>query len=407
MPAAVPSSLQRSSSSASLLHYYAAHGIVTDPREQATLLADLPSDIPTLSRIVQGILIHPVAGPLYHQKLSHLRKQDLHLRTVPRMLQRLKEISHEPLTIARPPSLRMVGNCRDAATLFCALLRQQGIPARARCGFAVYLQNSDHWVSEYWHEAEERWVLVDPQLGAIELKASRIQFDPHDLPHDQFLLAGQAWQKCQNEKIDARTFGFQRWRGYHFIAGSIIRDLASLNKIELLAWDLSDTTSPLQPFEHLSTRELSHLAALTVGGDELFPQVRAAYEQSPRIYSAVESLAEQTREAKNDESYQPAINQVHQPYIDELLAEQIQVTSTSQRTRPRPQQRATRLEPDKIVIRGVQQHNLKNVDVAIPRYKFVVLTGVSGSGKSSLAFDTIYAEGQRRYVESLSPFVHH
>ncbi|EFH81406.1 excinuclease ABC subunit UvrA [Ktedonobacter racemifer] len=65
------------------------------------------------------------------------------------------------------------------------------------------------------------------------------------------------------------------------------------------------------------------------------------------------------------------------------------------------------VEPEQIFVRGAQQHNLKNIDVAIPRNKFVVLTGVSGSGKSSLAFDTIYAEGQRRYVESLSPFVRH
>ncbi len=65
------------------------------------------------------------------------------------------------------------------------------------------------------------------------------------------------------------------------------------------------------------------------------------------------------------------------------------------------------MEPDKLVIHGAQQHNLKNINISIPRYKFVVLTGVSGSGKSSLAFDTIYAEGQRRYVESLSPFVRH
>ena len=59
---------------------------------------------------------------------------------------------------------------------------------------------------------------------------------------------------------------------------------------------------------------------------------------------------------------------------------------------------------DKIVVRGAREHNLKNVDVEIPRDKFVVLTGLSGSGKSSLAFDTIYAEGQRRYVESLSAY---
>ncbi|WP_166246370.1 excinuclease ABC subunit UvrA [Paenibacillus turpanensis] len=59
---------------------------------------------------------------------------------------------------------------------------------------------------------------------------------------------------------------------------------------------------------------------------------------------------------------------------------------------------------DQIVIKGARAHNLKNIDVTIPRDKFVVLTGLSGSGKSSLAFDTIYAEGQRRYVESLSAY---
>ncbi len=60
--------------------------------------------------------------------------------------------------------------------------------------------------------------------------------------------------------------------------------------------------------------------------------------------------------------------------------------------------------PKAIVIRGAKEHNLKNIDITLPRHKLIVLTGVSGSGKSSLAFDTLYAEGQRRYVESLSTF---
>src|SRR5512138_1611476 len=59
---------------------------------------------------------------------------------------------------------------------------------------------------------------------------------------------------------------------------------------------------------------------------------------------------------------------------------------------------------NQIIIRGARQHNLKSIDLEIPRNKFVVVTGVSGSGKSSLAFDTLFAEGQRRYLEALSSY---
>ena len=62
------------------------------------------------------------------------------------------------------------------------------------------------------------------------------------------------------------------------------------------------------------------------------------------------------------------------------------------------------MESKNIIIKGAREHNLNNIDVEVPKNKLVVITGVSGSGKSSLAFDTIFAEGQRRYVESLSAY---
>ena len=62
------------------------------------------------------------------------------------------------------------------------------------------------------------------------------------------------------------------------------------------------------------------------------------------------------------------------------------------------------VDGEKIVVRGAREHNLKNIDIDIPRNKLVVVSGLSGSGKSSFAFDTLFAEGQRRYVESLSSY---
>jgi excinuclease ABC subunit A len=65
---------------------------------------------------------------------------------------------------------------------------------------------------------------------------------------------------------------------------------------------------------------------------------------------------------------------------------------------------STSLGAGKIIVKGARTHNLKNITVEMPRNKMVVFTGLSGSGKSSLAFDTIFAEGQRRYIESLSSY---
>ena len=62
------------------------------------------------------------------------------------------------------------------------------------------------------------------------------------------------------------------------------------------------------------------------------------------------------------------------------------------------------MSKDVLYIKGAREHNLKDIEISIPREKFIVMTGLSGSGKTSLAFDTIYAEGQRRYVESLSAY---
>ena len=81
-------------------------------------------------------------------------------------------------------------------------------------------------------------------------------------------------------------------------------------------------------------------------------------------------------------------------------------TGNGRSVEPKPQRKKAAPAPMEraIRVRGAKEHNLKNVDIEIPRDKLVVMTGLSGSGKSSLAFDTIFAEGQRKYMESLSAY---
>ena len=133
--------------------YYAQHSFITKPHEHADLFTGLPTNIPGLVRVVQGLLIHPFCVTLYQVQFSPIQREEIHLRTVAQMLARIRELDPTPLTVAREPAQRLVGNCRDHAVLFTALLRQQGIPARMRVGFARYFpsnKNEDHWITEYW-----------------------------------------------------------------------------------------------------------------------------------------------------------------------------------------------------------------------------------------------------------------
>ena len=79
-------------------------------------------------------------------------------------------------------------------------------------------------------------------------------------------------------------------------------------------------------------------------------------------------------------------------------------TNMAKRTTTKENNNSIKSVNDNINVTGARVHNLKNIDVHIPRNQFVVITGISGSGKSSLAFDTIYAEGQRRYMETFSAY---
>jgi excinuclease ABC subunit A len=400
------------------LGYYARHSLITNPREQADLLADLPADIPGLVRMVQGLLIHPFCVELYRVQLSPIQREEIHLRTVAQMLARIRELDSTPLAIPREPTQRLVGNCRDHAVLFTALLRQQGIPARVRVGFARYFpsnKNEDHWITEYWDAGQSRWVLVDPQLDDIQREAFNINFNPLDMRfYDHFYTGGQAWQRCRSGQDKSYNFGFKKWKGWGYIRGSLLHDLDALNRIELTPFDWWGEFI-IKNERHLTIEDkalLDRLAELTMAADACFDEMQAAYEALPysQVIRSKLRLLGLTDDAQTTDPnclHPPASNRLadlravqpetlpeYVPY--ELPVDLFEPAATAIADYP--------VGLSDIVIHGARQHNLQNIDVAIPRFKFVVITGVSGSGKSSLAFDTLYAEGQRRYVESLSAY---
>ena len=269
------------------LDFFSSPGKITSPGAHTALLDPLPRDIPSLVKVVQGLMIHVFWIERYGIQLDAARKGEVQLRLVEKMLARILELDPRPLTEARAYEKKLVGNCRDHSVLLTAMLRHQGIPARARCGFGEYFlpnHHEDHWIVEYWNTEQQRWVFVDAQLDALQCDKLSIGFDPLDVPREQFLTGGRAWQMCRAGEADPDTFGIFDMHGLWYVQGDFIRDVAALNKVELLPWDVwgmmrgrdEDITGEDKAF-------LDGLAELTAGDVPAFEQVRELYESDPRL----------------------------------------------------------------------------------------------------------------------------
>jgi len=269
------------------LAFYATPGLLSAPGEQAGLLDHLPSEVEALCRVVQGLMIHVFWAERYGVQLDATRRDEVQLRSVARQLARITELDARPLDQAREPAKRLVGNCRDFSVMLTTMLRHQGIPARARCGFARYfLPNhyEDHWVCEVWNAARQRWVLVDAQLDALQSGVLALSFSPLDVPRDQFIVGGKAWQLCRAGQADPETFGIFDMHGFSYVRGNLLRDVASLNKVELLPWDSWGLV--MGRHEDLSPDDLAALdriAALTQGDVPEHAEMRQLYLSDQRL----------------------------------------------------------------------------------------------------------------------------
>ena len=285
--------------------YYATPDVMTEPQPYAARFDNLPTKLPDLVKVVQGLMVHIFWAERYGLTLSEQRKEEVQLRRVTLQLARVLELDDRPFMETRPLEQKLVGNCRDFSVMLCAMLRHQGIPARARCGFGTYFlpdHYEDHWVCEYWDAAENRWILVDAQLDGFQQKELKIQFDPLDVPRNQFVVGGQAWHMCRSGGADPEKFGIFQWHGMWFVRGNLVKDLASLNKVELLPWDgwgLGDKDE--QTLTPADVALLDRVAQLTLADDTLFAEMQSIYESEeglrvpPVIRSYVDSEVQQIR----------------------------------------------------------------------------------------------------------------
>jgi hypothetical protein len=283
-----------------LLEYYSRPGIMTSAGRYAATLTGLPHDIGDLAGVVQGLAIHEyAAADFYGFEIPENRKGESHIRSVERMLERILELDNRPLTAPRPPEKRLVGVCHHFMMLLLAMLRAQEVPVRGRRGFGTYFNPGyfeDHVVCEYWSASDARWVLVDPQFDDVWRARLKIEHDVLDVPRNRFLIAGDAWGRCRSGEADPSKFGIFKGnlRGLWFLADNLVHDLATLNKMEMLQWDMwGAMPRPEEPLDEQRLAYFDRLATLIREPDASFTELRRRFDEDdglsvpPTVYNAV------------------------------------------------------------------------------------------------------------------------
>jgi Transglutaminase-like superfamily len=265
------------------LAYYAEPGPMTTLELSPAAAQGLPADPLGLCGIARSLIVHEfLTSSLYGVEVSADRGNEVETRPASAIVDCVLRLDARPLVEPRPPERRMIGNCRQSSTLTASLLRRAGIPARARCGFGTYFEAGkyiDHWIIEYWDADRGAWRRVDSQLDQAQLDMLSIDFDATDVPRDRFVPGGDAWQLCRTGRADPDDFGILEFWGRMIVLGDVVRDLASLNKVELLPWDGWGLMNQLDDVgEDTADRLTDEIARATVAVD--FPEIRRLYEEN-------------------------------------------------------------------------------------------------------------------------------
>ena len=218
------------------IRYDVAGALTAIAEDLGPLLAGLPATPLELCLVAQGLVVPPDLAIGFG--IPEERHGEKSVRAASDIIRTLGHLADRPIDEPRSFPDRVVGTCRHFSVLTCALLRHRGVPARSRCGFASYFvpdRYVDHWVVEYWHGTQQRWARVDPEILGFDFVST-----PEDLAEGDFLSGGEAWALCRQGEVDPARFGVDgvayAW-GIAEVRGNAVRDLAALNKVEMLPWD--------------------------------------------------------------------------------------------------------------------------------------------------------------------------
>ncbi|WP_435108866.1 transglutaminase domain-containing protein [Nocardiopsis synnemataformans] len=255
---------------------WVVHTPYSDPGGYARVLADLPGDVAGLGRVLRGVVVHYRSGG--RPDFTGARLAEIDHRWVEAMLATDQARCPGPWTRARTRPL--VGCCRDFALVTVAALRERGVAARTRVGFASYLNDgfwTDHVVSEYWDGG--RWVWADTQLDPERPWPVDVM-DIARAPEARgavFASAAQVWLAHRQGRVDVDRYGVHPdlpWRGAGFVRAYVLLELAHRQGEEVLLWD---TWEAMEAEDDGVFDEVARLLVAADGGDGVAERELAAW----------------------------------------------------------------------------------------------------------------------------------
>ena len=243
-----------------------AHTPWSDPGAHAPLLSALSDHPATIADQLEQFVIHHDIARSLKIGVPPTAETDRSLRQTSHLLSTAIARDPRPLTEHRAIQNYLYVTCRDFAMLAVSTLRQHGIPARLRVGFASYFNPGlwlDHLVCE--HQSTATWSILDAQLGPLARAGFRIGFDIADVPATAWRPAAQVWQEVRAGTIDPATCGLPSAgiAGEWWIAASVIRDAGALAGTEALPWDFWGLGQTFQATRHVTPDQADQIDDLT------------------------------------------------------------------------------------------------------------------------------------------------